>query len=39
MSDYSFIEDGWEYPVTITAENREKAQQIFNIIIGKKTDN
>jgi len=39
MSDYSFIEDGWEHPVVITAESQEKAQQIFNTLIGKKADN
>jgi len=26
-------------PVVITAESQEKAQQIFNTLIGKKADN
>ena len=38
MSDYSFMEDGWEHAVVITAESMDKAQQIFNTLIGKKAD-
>ena len=39
MSEFEFKQPDWEHPIVIVAENREIAQDRFDILCGKKAEN